>query len=347
MRKLFLIVGFGILSVSTSLCPQGLLERIESPGVAFENERKRWIGEDIFFLPQERAERLGKYIGFCWDPRVPRNSAADYSELVEKRARIEEAWKGRVLSEDAFGKSFLEEVTFWKMCLIHSDKEIWYIDDGASYILGAGFIKDYETARKHVGDSLWVKGVFVLYTMNDDGIIRLRNLQEVVLHEVRWGQYGNYPLQFILRTDDGQVGYRSGKNLEVFLDNWYRFNPRQKYRSWDSIYWDAIENRRVTSRMDPDMVVMAWGEPIAQDTVVTERGMRVMLWVYTGVRRTIYGLFFVDGKLVYWEWKERKHDEEEILRYELAAGQISVSCDVRINWRRMIEEGEDFVTFFW
>ena len=347
MKNFLLIVGWEISAVFLFWGGQGLVRKIESLEVAFEDERKDWVGEEVYFLSQKKAERLGRYIGFCWNPEEPRSSTVEYEELVGKRARIEEAWWGSVASSDARGRRQKEDVVFWKMRLIPLDKVVWYWDNGSTPILGVGFVGDYEKAKHCVGDSFWVKNMYVLYTLDDEGVVRLRNLQRVVLDEVRWGEYANYPLKFVLRTGDGQVGYRFGKNLEAFLDNWYRVNPRQKYKGWDSIYWDAIEGRRVTSGMDPEMVVMAWGQQAAKDTVVTDQGIHVMLWVYPGVKRSIYGLFFVDGKLVYWQWKERKHVEEDILRYELAAGQISVSCDVRINWRKMVEEGKDFVTFSW
>lgn len=347
MIRAILLVGWNVSVALLFGKPQGLIKRIEAPEVAFHDQRKDWVGEEILFLHQEESEQLGKYIGFCWDPEDPRGSVAEYKTLVGQHAFIEEAWWGSVTTSNTRSRKQDNAVVFWKIRCISSDKVVWYWDDGASYISGVGFIRDYELASRHVGDSLWTRHAFILYSMDDEEFIQLRNLEKVVLTDVRWGEYANYPLRFVLKTESGCVGYRSAKNLEAFFRDWHRVNPRRGYKNWEPIYWLAVENRKLTSGMVPEMVRLAWGDPLAEGHVITAEGNQLMLWIYRGINKRIYGLFFLTGKLIYWQWRERKYQNKDLLRFELKNRQICQTCTVQIHWQKMREGSDDFVTFSW
>jgi hypothetical protein len=327
--------------------PQGLIRQIHSPETTFQDERKDWIGERIQFLRQEKAERLGKYVGFCWEPKDARNSIVEYARLAGKQAVIEEVWLGSIYAPNDRDEIRNEIVAFWKMHIIGTEDIVWYWDDGLSFIDGAGFLKDYEAATKYVGDSLWAKTHSILYTLDDQDVVRLRNLQSVVLSGIRWGEQGNYPIKFILKTDKGEIGYLPGKDIDLFLDEWHKSNPRRKYKDWRWLYWLAIENRKLTTGMTPDMVRLAWGDPFAEDRIVAPQGIQLWLWIYRGVNKRIYGLFFINGKLVYWQWDERSDKDVDIIRFELRNARISKVCDVRFDWMKMNQGNKDFVTFSW
>jgi hypothetical protein len=341
------VVGMAVLAAWLSASGQGLIRRIESPETTFQDERKNWIGQDIRFLHQERAEQLGKYVGFCWDPEKPRSSIVEYARLAGRCGRIEEAWVGSVVSSSPQGQSEEEIVAFWKIRLIESSRAVWYWDDGVPYIDGVGFIRDYEAAGRHVGDSLWTKQVSVLYTMDDASVVRLRNLQKVVLSEVRWSEHANYPLKFVLKTDKGEVGYRPGTSIDAFLDEWHTTDPRRLHGDWSLLTWMAIENRKLTTGMTPDMVHLAWGNPMATDLFIAPQGNQLTLSIYHGLNKRIYGLFFINGRLVTWQWNERKHQNQDRLRFVLNHERVNQTCDVLIEWQNGQEGGKETVTFYW
>ena len=293
----------------------GLVQKVESLERFLGDERKNWVGQAIIFLQDPRAEEQGWYMGFCWDPEQPRKTPVKYADVVGKRALIEEVWLGGVPYSDVHGERQTESVHFWKFRLIPSGETIWYWDDGSLPILGVGFLRDYEEAKRCVGDTLWTKSVYTLYTLDGEGVIFLHNIQRVILNDVRWGAYANFPLRFILETDDGQIGYRVAKNLEEFLRGWYRVDPLERRRDWRPVYEEAIKRRQLATHMTPEMVRLAWGQPVVQDSAVTPRGNAVLIWIYRGVRGRVYGVMFKDGQLVQWKWVDK--DEERVMWFNL------------------------------
>ena len=326
---------------------QGLLRKIESPTTFFQEDKQAWIGEDIHFLEQEKSEQLGKYVGFCWDPENPRSSVVEYSRLVGKQGRIEEAWTAHVPTTGDRDRTGIKMVAFWKIRLADSGDIVWYWDEGLSYMEGAGFVRDYQNARQHVGDVLWAKDVTDLYALDDASVVRLRNIQKIILADVVWGEHSNYPLKFLMKTDDGKKGYRPGTDIDVFLSEWHRENPKDKYTDWKPLFWLAIENRRLTTDMKFDMIRLAWGDPLAEGHNLASRGIQLALWIYRGVNKRIYGLFFINGKLVYWQWKERKFQNMDSIQFRLNHSRIRISCDVHIDWKKLENVQPDAVTFSW
>ena len=335
------------MGITLALNAQGLIQRVESPESTFDDQRKDWIGQEIQFLFQENAENEGKYIGFCWNPDYPRKSVAEYRRLAGKQGRIEEAWWGRTFNTNIRGKKEEEIVIFWKVRLPPEDEFVWYWDDGGSTMSGVGFLSDYDAARVRLGDSLWAKEFSILYTLDDEGVIRLRNLEKVTLIDVQWGEHSNYPIRFVLRTQNDQIGYRSEKYSDLFFPKWYQTNPRHKYPDWKWLYWAAIENRKLTTGMIPEMVRLAWGDPLAMDRIIGSPGNRLELWVYRGINKRVYGLFFHNEKLVFWQWKERKKVNRDIILFKLSHERIQKSCRVMIDWQKTADGKKDFVTFSW
>jgi hypothetical protein len=325
---------------------QGLVERIESPEEIFLDARRYWVGEEIQFLRDSNAKSTGSYFGFFWDPDRPRQSTASYGRLVDKRAKIEEVWVGSV--SPAYGRIGTDRsfIAFWKMRLMPSNKVLWYWDEGNPYIFGTGFVSDYRAARGHVGDSLWVKETFVLHSMDGREILRLMNTERVVLADVRWGAYANFPLVFVLETEDGRVGHLTDRTTESFLARWHRVDPRKRHADWEPLFWTAIERRQLTRRMRPEMVVMSWGEPMATSGTETPAGVSVALWVYRGVKKRLTGLFFIEDELVDWPSVQRQHVVEDMFRFAYEGEDVSASCDVYIHWEKL-ERHEPAVTFFW
>ena len=99
---------------------------------------------------------------------------------------LQEAWLGSVSATGSNLRMRNEGVAFWKLFLPATDEYVWYWDDGVSYIDGTGFVRDLWAAKAHIGDTLWTKDIEMLYTLDDQDIIRLRNLEGILFEDVRW-----------------------------------------------------------------------------------------------------------------------------------------------------------------
>lgn len=325
--------------------PYGLTHRIENPAKYFKDIRSTWIGREIEFIKQEKAKSLGKYLGFCLDPADPHHSVIDYANLVGKRGRITDVWKGTVRQSRAMHDVY-KQVFFWKIQL-NNGETIWYQERGESYIDGIGFMDVLQRARNDIGKAFWAWNISDLYEMNDAATVRLRNLEQVRLTDVRWSEHSNYPLKFIFRASKNKTGYRAYKNVDEFRKEWLHQNPRDQYAGWSALQWLSIENRKLMVGMTPDMVRLAWGVPDAENRVVLPGGKQVFLWIYIGVNKFVEGLFFNSGKLVYWQNKQSRSETQDSLEYNVHQTNLRASCLVTVDWIKQSSNMKNFVTFQW
>lgn len=325
----------------------GLLERIEHFDVVFKDERRDWIGEEIHFLVQKQAESAGHYSGYCWDPEKPRQSTVRYDDLVGRRGKIEEAWWGRISVAARRARNEAQIIVFWKIRIPSRDAIVWYIDDSSTFLTGTGFVKDYEQAKACIGTDFWVKDVEYLYTMDDSSVISLKKLQHLVLDDVKWGDSSNYPLTFILRTDEEERGYINERTALSLIDKWHASDPRTQFPDWEPLTWLAIENRNLMQGMNPDMVRMAWGDPLAESRIIAPTGVHVFLWIYAGIGGRVYGVFFTNARLYRWDWHDFKPGDPNIVTFRLRKDATVVSYQVTIDWKRFRMAEADAVTFSW
>jgi len=133
-------------------------------------------------------------------------------------------------------RKYVHRGFFWKVRLLHNDRIIYFWDDNESRVSNFGFVDDYEEARSHVGETLWNKTRDNLYKLDDSGGIPLKNLGEVILEDVQWGEFGNFPIKFFITTRSGKKGYFLEKNYSRFIKDWHTSNPRDKFLDWS--YYD-------------------------------------------------------------------------------------------------------------
>lgn len=287
---------------------EGLLSRIENPRQYFEDERRNWIGQTIYFLKDKPISGENPYFDWCYDPFDMVHSKPNPEDLMFTYGVFKEVWLGQIHLTKP-GRDYWRIGFFWKVRLTKNNRIIYFWDDGESGITNFGFVADIEEAKKHIGETIWNQSRDILYLPDDSGVIPLKNLQPVILTDVQWGEFGNFPLKFILETKKGEKGYYLEKNYARFIKEWHTSDPHKRYPHWSYFDWKMIEKRKLFSGMSPDMVILSWGKPSKVTIEYDKKGVGSEIWLYKGVRKTTYYLRFKGNRLVRVWWKEKKENE--------------------------------------
>ncbi len=295
-------VVFFLLAL-VSLFPDGLDEKIAHPEALFTDARRTWIGRPIYFLPRPHTPDENPFFDFCSDPRNLRDTRIPYSRLAGKTGRFVEVWAAHITYHDWQRVFHYVQGYFWKVRLDSSKQIVWYWDDNRTGVMNFGFLDDFRAARRHIGDTLYVKREPCLYGLDDSTLIPLRNTEPVIIRDVRWGEFGNCPIQIILETRSGRRGYLWAWTIDKFLRNWYRTDPRRHFRTWPPKFWRYVLYRRLIPGMSEEMVRLSWGEPVRRDTLKRAHSVPIVRWIFPGVREIEYRLYFKKHKLVQWDWK--------------------------------------------
>jgi hypothetical protein len=300
-----LIISFYLVSLSAFAQKEGLVSKIENPDVYFTGDRKTWVGKTIYFLKEPNSQTLNPYFDWYYDPFNMRETKPNPEDLMYTKGLIEEVWIGN-LHVDKPRKNYWKQGFFWKVRLKKNNKFIYFWDDVEFGVSNFGFVKDYEEARNHIGESLWNKSRDILYKMDDSAVISLKNLEKVLIADVQWGEFGNFPLKLIIETQSGESGYLVEKKYAEFIKDWHISNPKEKYTGWQYNDWKLIEKRRLRPGMSMEMVKVSWGEPTKTEIKYDTKAVGYELWTYEGVKESTYFIRFQDKKLKHVWWGEKK-----------------------------------------
>jgi|Deesub1362B_J571_1020462.scaffolds.fasta_scaffold02283_3 hypothetical protein len=283
---------------------EGLISRIEDPGQFFQDQRRNWLGKRIRFLPCPNPKGKNPYFDWYYDPFDLDHSKPKKEDLLFCEGTIEEVWLGQIhITKET--ESYWRMGFFWKVRL-EDGRSVFFWDDGESGPFNFGFVDDYEEARSRIGQKLWARDRHILYSLDSKHAVRLKHLEPVYLKDVQWGDYGNFPLKFILATSDGRKGYVLSKNYAEFIKDWYTYDPRDRFRYVRLQDWQLIERRQLRKGMTPELVILSWGEPLRIEMRRSKDGAEQEVWVYEGVADTEYYLFFKKGKLQNVRWEKKK-----------------------------------------
>lgn len=308
MKKIIhIIISFYLGSTTVFAQKEGLVSKITNPKVYFWGDRKNWVGKTIYFLKEPNSQTSNPYFDWYYDPFNMRNSKPNPKDLMFTKGLFEEVWIGNLYVEKLREK-YWKQGFFWKVRLFQTNKTIYFWDDGESGVSNFGFVDDYEEARSHIGDSLWNKARDILYRLDDSAVIPLKNLEQVTISNVQWGEFGNFPLKFIIETLSGEKGYLLEKKYSKFIKDWHTSNPKDKFSNWKYYDWKLIEKRLLRPGMTTEMVKLSWGEPTKTEIKYDQKGVGFEFWTYEGVKNNTYFIRFQDKKLkrVWWDEKEKK-----------------------------------------
>ena len=294
------------------LASDGLDEKIHSPQTYFSDERRTWVGREIYLLPRKHGPGENPFFDFCTDPRDQHDTRLGYRDLAGKTGHFLEVWQAHITYHDWMRVFHYVQGYFWKVRLDSSGRIVWYWDDNQTGVMNFGFVDDFNAARRHIGDTLYVKSEPCLYGLDDSTAIPLRNAEPVVIRKVEWGEFGNCPIKIILERSNGQIGYLWAWKIEKFLKNWYKTNPRKRFHVWNPKFWRYILYRRLVPGMTQEMVRLSWGEPDRRETFISTSGDTQIVWIYPGVRHVEYLLYFLKNSLRTWKWQPSGKTEVDL-----------------------------------
>lgn len=301
---LLFIILFLFLPVKLLAQKEGPVSKIENPHEYFGDERMEWVGKTIFFLRCDHVKIKNPYFDWYYDPYKLERTKAKRDDLLYKYGKIEEVWHGQIWLSKPQQRPYWRLGFFWKVRLLHNQKEVYYWDDNESKVFNFGFVEDYKQAQDEIGRTVWSKKRKILYQFDDLGTIPLGNLQPIKLDSVAWGEYGNFPIKFILSTKSKQRGYLLYKNYKEFVKDWYQNDPRGRFPHWRMRDWKLIEDRQLRVGMIEDMVLLSWGDPTKTSRQGNKDGTQTQIWTYEGVKERTYFLHFRDGKLRRVRWTD-------------------------------------------
>jgi len=301
-----LLAGWiGLLPVQLFAQREGPISLIEDPQTYFTDERQSWIGREICFLPCPNAAMKNPYFDWYYNPYDLNGSKPRKRDLLWRRGMFEAVYLGQIHMVKPH-KDYWRMGFFWKVRLLDDNSVVYYWDDGESGVFNFGFVDDFQEARKHIGQKLWSRKRHVLYSMDGKNAILLRHLEPVYLKDVRWGDYGNFPLKFVLETQNGKLGYVWNTTYAKFVDEWYTYDPRERFRYVRLQDWALIEHQQLRMNMSPEMVLLSWGDPSHIETRRTKDGSEEEIWTYPGVAETKYFVYFRNRKLIRVRWEQNK-----------------------------------------
>lgn len=232
-------------------------------------EIQDWVGQRFIFLPQTKKIQSYGYQSF--DPKL------SYDD-----------WVGKIVTVTEVSSDILPKITFKT-----DDGKLITATAYGETIEDIAPLRDLEYARTNwLGKTLWLRGSeLVTYDDATDqyGSVELKRFSPVKVQDVVAGWYNNTPIRFILKTDDGKVGFLdvnvSGTNIasmlrkyDHFTDEFFEVDPRKLYQ-WPTNVWEAVENRKVFIGMTVEQAKMSWGSPQEINRTTTERGAEEQ-WIY-------------------------------------------------------------------
>jgi hypothetical protein len=168
--------------------------------------------------------------------------------------------------------------------------------------------RDYDYATSEFLDkTLWLRNNNAT-SLNPDpddfGSIKVKNLQPVTVTKIRLSDSESWPIQFFLKTQDGQeftkVSKISGTNSDTdptrlnayhFSEVFFLEDPRKIF-DWDERTFEAIADGKLFVGMTKEQARISWGNPIKVNRTVGEYGTREQ-WIYGGQAY----VYFDDDKL--------------------------------------------------
>ena len=100
-----------------------------------------------------------------------------------------------------------------------------------------------EANKKWRGKILWSRGInFSISYPDGDSLFYIQNLETVRIIEIKWGDFGNFPLRFIIEKQNGVKGYIDENNYHDFEVNWYKENPFERHPDWTAATWPTARS---------------------------------------------------------------------------------------------------------
>lgn len=274
------------------------LDEIKNPAAEFKDWRQFWIGRQVRFLPGVLRNSDQPFFEFSTSIERWYESHPGPSELIGRTARFERVFHFAPLPGTIHFIGQFQSRYLWQLRLDDNGEVLYFRDSGAGVPQTFAFVEILNHVKQLTNLEFWAKDERFLYSVANDTIIPLKNLEKVQVVQVEMGEYGNFPTRIFIRKENGQVGYLTTSTVEAFGKRWFMENPRLLYPAWDNDIWQLIQRRTIRSGMEPAMVLLSWGEPVQKDTVQT-LGQQMIIWKYQGVNQTTYTLEFLDNRLAF------------------------------------------------
>ena len=248
----------------------------------------KWVGERFVVLPRPPSRRRDAY------------EAIEVRDKISRHPTPEEM-AGAVLKVTRVTYDRLTPV----VTFVREDTGQEYTGRAADEILeDLAPLADVESARKEwPGKALWLATAdlqALAEGSEDQRVLPVKRLARVEVVDIQLGWSSNAPIRFILRTAEGQLGFRdvhtTGTNVpaaqrprHAFERAFFTQDPRLEL-DWPEEVWAAVESSRVVVGMTTAQARMSWGEPRRVERVVSGSG-REERWQYADQR----ALVLVDG----------------------------------------------------
>lgn len=274
------------------------LDEIKNPAAEFKDWRQFWIGRQVRFLPGVLRNNDQPFFEFSTSIERWYESHPGPQELIGRTARFERVFHFAPLPGTMHFIGPFQTRYLWQLRFDDNGEVLYFRDSGSGVPQTFAFVEIFDHVKQLINLEFWAKDERFLYSVANDTILPLKNLEKVQVVQVEMGEYGNFPTRIFLRKENGQIGYLTTPTVEAFGRRWFMENPRFLYPSWDNDIWQLIQSRTIRSGMEPAMVQLSWGTPVETDTVQT-MGQRMVIWKYQGVNQTTYTLEFLDDRLAF------------------------------------------------
>lgn len=247
-----------------------------------------WIGQEFVIL-----EKQNMFKKFGYDMRL-----ADSSTKIDTSY---ETLDKRYLRCDRFGNREFKVIS-----IIPSGNEskVTLQDSSGLRIVATthkGAIKeialksDLESARQRwVGRIVYSKkGIISTLIESGFGTLKVKIQDSLLVYDVRLGviPLPVNPIWLMVETSRGEKGFiavryswtntmidliqsRNAWNDEIFEEN-----PQSLY-NWNSDMWNTINTHQIIIGMNPDQVLLSWGEPLSRSQV-EKNGKKEQYWKYS------------------------------------------------------------------
>lgn len=281
-----------VLTTNNSAFAQSWLENLEN----------KWLDERVIFLPKPEFMRGEGYTNYRLykNMEMEGEKHPEYDKFAGKTARITKIIWDHPLD--------VPKILF----LLHDSTTTFYTFAYKNMLEEVAFLSEIRNARKFIGRSFWNKRNYFKKENEKDGsvrIINLKNLEEVFLVDVRWGENDEKPLKYIFKTEEGDEIFWEGNHSdinsiekpdkEIFSDNFYFESPKDMHPDWKKKIWELIASESIQMGMTFEMVEMSWGPPAEKYTTRNTSPM-YQIWIYTRPLKSY--LYFQDGVLKNWSY---------------------------------------------
>lgn len=225
---------------------------------------EKWEGEKFIFIPKTKFSRQFGYVGWKVG-KGEYGKPPTYEECVGRIGTVIEikdcgVIKGRIitLKMDDDGSIYTKNISI--------------VEETVS---GIAPIADVDSARaRWLGKTLFFKrNELLIYDEEKDDYqnIETKRLSPVEVQNIIVGTEEYFPIRFILKTIEGEVGYidvnLSGTNVPWTLRDGWKFedyffeeDPKITFR-WSEEIWKAIEEEKVFIGMTSKQAEISWGKP--------------------------------------------------------------------------------------